>query len=54
MSPMAEYCPICDHELTMNRCWRLSCPSNGGRDSFRVTRPGPFHRNAPKEEGKLL
>ena len=27
---MNERCAICGHEKAMNRCWRLSCPENGG------------------------
>jgi hypothetical protein len=29
-------CPICGHEMSMARCWRLTCPSNGARESFHV------------------
>lgn len=47
-------CDLCDHELTMGRCWRLTCPANGGSGrALELARPGPFHRDA-KKEGKLL
>ena len=27
---MNETCPLCGHEKAMKRCWRLTCPENGG------------------------
>jgi len=29
-------CTTCGHPRTMNRCWRLTCPTNGARESFHV------------------
>lgn len=27
---MIEHCQTCGSEKAMSRCWRLSCPTNGG------------------------
>lgn len=32
-------CLTCNHPVTMHRCWRLTCPTNGARESFKVVRP---------------
>ena len=43
-------CDICQHEKTLGRCWRLTCPVNGGKGpAFALARPGPFHKDAKKE-----
>jgi hypothetical protein len=50
-------CYVCNHERTMNRCWRLTCPTNGARESFLRARPGPFYcgpKAERSEEGNLL
>jgi hypothetical protein len=31
---MSESCDLCGHEKSMGRCWRLTCPTNGARESF--------------------
>lgn len=46
-------CPECEHEITMGRCWRLTCPSNGARESFNVVEPGPFYMGAKKASADL-
>lgn len=47
-------CDICQHRKTLGRCWRLTCPSNGARESFAAARPGETHAEATKEEARLL
>lgn len=37
-------CPICRHPVTMSRCWRLTCPTNGARESFKVVRPAGYEQ----------
>lgn len=32
----------------MSRCWRLTCPTNGARQSFEVARLGDNHPNYEK------
>ena len=27
-------CPLCDHEMAMHQCWRLTCPANGGSEKL--------------------
>lgn len=50
---MQQVCEICLHERTMGRCWRLTCPVNGGTvRTLELARKGEFYRG-PKE-GKLL
>jgi hypothetical protein len=50
---MSERCVICEHDRSLNRCWRLTCPENGGNARLlELARPGPFHKSASKE--KLL
>lgn len=44
---------ICGHEKTNGRCWRLTCPTNGAKESADLARPGPFHRDAKREERLL-
>jgi hypothetical protein len=29
-------CSVCGHPITLSRCWRLTCPTNGARESFKV------------------
>jgi hypothetical protein len=36
---MNDPCSICDHPITQGRCWRLTCPTNGAKESFAVVRP---------------
>jgi hypothetical protein len=50
---VSDFCLTCGHERTLGRCWRLTCPENGARESFELARPGPFHKDA-KKEGRLL
>lgn len=33
-----EACSTCGHERTLGRCWRLTCPTNGARESFEHVR----------------
>lgn len=47
---MSERCEICDHEKAMGRCWRLTCPMNGG--SMKLLEL--VRRDKPEPEGKLL
>jgi hypothetical protein len=45
-------CSVCGHPITLSRCWRLTCPTNGARESFKVARRGD--QPAPAEQGKML
>lgn len=44
------HCSTCGHERALGRCWRLSCPENGGTTrTLMLARPGDNH-----EKAKLL
>lgn len=51
----AEFCAYCDNLKTMGRCWRLTCPENGGSvRTLRLTRPGEFHRDFKRQQERLI
>lgn len=43
-------CTTCGHPVT-DRCYRLTCPVNGARQSFDVVRPGD---NLDRKQAPLL
>lgn len=45
---MSEACPSCGHPITLSRCWRLTCPSNGARESAAIARPGEGYEAAKR------
>jgi hypothetical protein len=32
MGQVSDRCQVCEHPLAMGRCWRLTCPMNGGNE----------------------
>lgn len=50
---MTEACATCGHERTLGRCWRLTCPVNGGTErTLKLARKGPFYLG--KREDTLI
>lgn len=54
---MDDACPSCGHPRTLSRCWRLTCPSNGARESASLVRPGDGYEAAKRacaEQGRRI
>lgn len=48
-SNAGETCDHCGSERTLGRCWRLTCPVNGG--NYKLLR---LVRTEREEEGRLI
>lgn len=40
----AEACPECGHPLAMGMCWRLTCRTNGARESADLVQSPEYQR----------
>lgn len=45
-------CAHCGHEITLGRCWRLTCTSNGARESALIAAKGERYMAAKRESAE--